>query len=1179
MSNYKKFSFLNNHFEKLTNDEKSELEQISINFTNEHILIEDLERVESLYEKYQYQANDFIKLVQDREKYLDSEEIKEFEEIKDKFVKTGKLEEKDKLRLVYFHESHRYDRKFNKPFKTKNKIEKLDKKQQKDIEKINNRKFLKIKEIEKLTVYALNYSNEDNFSLTDWLIAMKYYLNYNSQKYQYIPTINYIYEEVEDNDIMKKFRSFTTEMVNTLRKIKTYGELSNFIKKHFDEEAKFGYNNMTNYFIDVSFFQFIYFKPKPSEVIGKAPRKTNKKYRQLFKGNFIVAEINTKNNNCLIDSIQFLLKDTKETANIINKKLKLLNDGVSSEKVNLLENYFKKNINIVIGENNYGDLNYAHKSEMKYEDAAINILWTEEQGGHYYPILEYNKIEQEVDTTENVNEKKERKNRYLFFDYETIYDPAKCDLMSYAVYCNLCESLSYDENKKCFIAPGQDNFFTGINSNRDFVEYLLKINNNEYNTFVIGYNSSRFDNFLLLEELAKQNLINQSSVFVANGSILRMNFLYFSTIDLCRFLNQPLKVALSGFKCTIKKGDFSHILPQRAFMVGGWFELMRWIENNNQKLYEYNRDDVLGLKELYYKVKAQISKISANWEGVEYHTNKTSKSYKINYTKPVEMEKYMTISSLCYDLWKNSIKATMLNFDQIHAAETLGINLFIRSSNIGGRSQIFKYGCFETPIQSLDVTSLYPFIMGCADLSYPIGSETIVKTIEGAESLIERGFLGVYHCRIVWQPDVKIIPEKIPGQPYNWTSNNSFDRVLNSNDIKVLREYGGVVNILLKSVDGVEACGVCWVQSSKDVFKEYVKVLAELKNKEDRYKDNGDTVNYNPAMRELTKMGLNSLSGKMGQREFNEEYKFCMSKNDELNFINSHDNVKMQLLPRYDSTLMIGDKNDYEYKKKKCKPWALMSFLYSYAREHMYKSILSKSMTKKATDTDSNHLEVTELEKLLKENEIRQNNEGFNYDGKAPHLPEPQIFANFTTGAGFGRFSYEIPFVSLRNYYIAPKCYGLFGNKIGEIEDESKGKENCKKKFKGVSKRDKFLELTQKNISMMLFGVDENIRDMFDKVFNNHYGTERLKVDTKTITKLFSFVNNNIKFDLMNSIKKTLCENVYHQLLNKEFNNTVIMLASRIEKKLGNFILAGLKNSFILKIIKFDDKNGSIIIS
>ncbi|KAJ2210172.1 hypothetical protein EV179_006406, partial [Coemansia sp. RSA 487] len=124
--------------------------------------------------------------------------------------------------------------------------------------------------------------------------------------------------------------------------------------------------------------------------------------------------------------------------------------------------------------------------------------------------------------------------------------------------------------------------------------------------YLIGFNNSRFDNFLLLAPALKSSRKRIDKVLFSNNTILSMEIFGFEVMDLCRILNMPLAKACKAFKCSQQKLSLDHSQVQSMFMSG---KLEGYMKENYNKIREYNMMDVKTLSELYFKTRHEMKRL------------------------------------------------------------------------------------------------------------------------------------------------------------------------------------------------------------------------------------------------------------------------------------------------------------------------------------------------------------------------------------------------------------------------------------------------------------------------------------------------------------------------------------------------------------------------------------------
>lgn len=323
----------------------------------------------------------------------------------------------------------------------------------------------------------------------------------------------------------------------------------------------------------------------------------------------------------------------------------------------------------------------------------------------------------------------------------------------------------------------------------------------------------------------------------------------------------------------------------------------------------------------------------------------------------------------------------------IEAPQSYDDDLFIRSSLTAGRCQSFygKYD-YKMPFAMVDVKSLYPTTMGSYgenDCPYPYGEYRRV-----AEE--EKGLLGIYNVDIVHQrckwkdhervkkcfADIKekygydlykqyapnVIAKREEDKPLNW--DYKFDlpnTVLTSVDIDTIRwateDEGSVI----------VRDGIVWDESRYDLFIDYLDPLKKEKTRQDTLKG---TPEYNEPLREGTKLGSNSISGKIIER----------LHSDVSSVFNQKNYVKMERDTEIDEievvelggsfALITGEKSKravFETNGTKNKPSYLGVFVYAYSRQLMYKKILGRYVSI-YMDTDSALMPLMEYDRMCNNN-------------------------------------------------------------------------------------------------------------------------------------------------------------------------------------------------------------------
>lgn len=762
------------------------------------------------------------------------------------------------------------------------------------------------------------------------------------------------------------------------------------------------------------------------------------------------------NNNCLFTALKQSSLSVNLTPNQIRGKIGLEeNTKIPISKIKDVEKIYKASIH-VFGETSEGRPVRLYKGRGLEAGMSIlevaNVCYIYYQNGHFSRILRETKDAKKKRRKKKrgAREKiqKETPTKLLFFDIETIFD-ASCDNLlkpysiSWSVWGDKGKSFKY--NKK-MLKSDCVYLEVGFDCIEKFIKWLIS-SGEKYK--LIGFNSSRFDNFFVADEAIKQDVFG--GMMYVNNSILNMYIGGSSCWDLCRFLTCSLKKACNDFKITPKKLDgFSHELPQKAFEEG---KLDAWIEENYDQLSEYNKLDVLSLMALT----------------LEFYSC-------VNGMIKEDVFKYSTIGQLSFRYWSKNKKIKKL--DNREDDE------FIRSSLTAGRTQAYYDKLnIEGKFKMVDVCSLYPFVM--KNFEYP--SSEKIKHVSGYKA----GKMGVYKCVIKHQnmewknkSDINfgefyreyapvVYPLRTKETPLNWTHRGEITCTLCSVDIECIRENGGEVQVNE---------GYYFEESSKDVFSEYITTFESEKNNQDKLKKNDDP-GYNPSLRQFCKLALNSLSGKVIQKNYDDVYQHIKSDFDLHNFCEI---VKKPKLVMYSDNLMFGSGKLLSGKySRNAKPAYLGVFIYAHARRYMYNTIL-RNYVVLYEDTDSALIPQNEYERMLVDN--------------------PEIF----NGKKFGNLDEEVGNAT-HIITISPKCY-LVENK----DDQSLSK----RKFKGVSKWNTWTEISEiKKIGKKdhyYIRLDGELHDV--RCLSNNHIRDLIKSEKKALTnEMFDMLYEGRKIAIFSS--------------------------------------------------------------
>ncbi|PIA12846.1 hypothetical protein COEREDRAFT_99922 [Coemansia reversa NRRL 1564] len=485
---------------------------------------------------------------------------------------------------------------------------------------------------------------------------------------------------------------------------------------------------------------------------------------------------------------------------------------------------------------------------------------------------------------------------YYFFDYETVFDPKSMEIIPYAVAVVKCNSkfeIMEEENNKCIM------YYIGLGCDKHLSDYLFSETPNEDETkYLIGYNNSRFDNFILLKHCLKHNDYVGHARFAGN-SIVSASINGFVVRDLCRMLNMPLDSACKAFKIEMPKltGAVKHHEVQMKFMESH-------LSKNKGEFAEYLIQMQNTIRQYVVRDCESLSQL--------YHITKNTMNALIK----LDIEDHYTLAGMTYAAFKNITEKENLPILSKYYERH---DRFVRKAIIGGRSQMLLTKREKQDLCAIDCVSLYPYVM--LNRQYPIGMPIDTKKYIP-------GKIGVYNVIVHTQCEDKhnVVPlrDEITKR-LNWLYKGEIKTVLCSVDIECLKRHGA--NITVND-------GIYWKQSTNTLFDQYFKPLIMEKQKQDLFRSE-EIEKYNPAIRETCKLLMNSLSGKLAQRLYSTETEIVKNASDVDRFYSS-------TIPGTQTFVALGPAFIAQGKKEPIAttPCVYGVLIYAYAREHMYESIL-----------------------------------------------------------------------------------------------------------------------------------------------------------------------------------------------------------------------------------------------
>jgi hypothetical protein len=620
------------------------------------------------------------------------------------------------------------------------------------------------------------------------------------------------------------------------------------------------------------------------------------------------------------------------------------------------------------------------------------------------------------------------KERYLFLDYEAIikwrtrcttsYSHSLLDLSME----QLVELSNSDKNKNVDrvneIIDFNSSFYLGYESGKIIKDYLDARKDVKYT--IVTFNGSNYDHQILYNSLLCLDETYATNPFWTGTKLVDFTIDHRHTMfDLRKHLVGSLDGLCKSFKVnTAAKGSFDHAEAQRLYDQGILIEEM----SKNDNLKKYNILDVASLAIIFCRYKQAVDEM-------------VEKEPLLKSLKLKSIDQFKTIGSyvfeMCSSFWKaKGIKLPNFKDPSLHKH----YNSQIKDSR-GGRVQLNQV-CMLENMASQDVTSAYPFHMLINSVYFPCG-----EIIESSYENMPSDKMGFFHCTVDQSnlhKDKKIICERVENGN-DWRTDNVIQDVFISTvKIDQLLEYGCSV----QARDGYYFTDKI---KNYELFEPLVCFMKE-KNRQDILKET-DSPDYNPALREVCKLAMNSMSGKMIEKlHLDKVEEVTIAKYEKLLKNDKYYQVTLIRAMNEGNKLIVSYRIKADTQMHKTRPIYIGNLIYDYQHKYMYDHIFSK-VDFINTDTDSAHMTQTECEKWLKYATIT----------KVPHWPETENFDPklkdhmlYVEGSKvFGSFDNEFAGGYKKQYYCGKKLYLAVGDKKGvKIEKMS---------LKGIGKKDRVL--------------------------------------------------------------------------------------------------------------------------
>ena len=377
----------------------------------------------------------------------------------------------------------------------------------------------------------------------------------------------------------------------------------------------------------------------------------------------------------------------------------------------------------------------------------------------------------------------------------------------------------------------------------------------------VSHNGSRFDHYLLYSTFNSNDIL-ESKLQLRTTSMIGLQYKSHLFKDSCCFLVNSLSGLCKSYCTTPEERQYSKI---ESFMLHG-----NSVSNTEMCFYQPHLDylDFLQLEnsdpefwELYVKYcEYDCLSLRIVWEKFITQANSAIDKMGSWILKRVTATSCNTIGSLAKKLVDATSGIVSAKKDDNWLAKSYlrFINnnqekyQFIKHFKRGGISHCNQPGKHNEGVMGVDITSQYPTAM--MKMEIPHGTSRWVES-EQPEAY---GFYELKDC--IFNGNLfKPVAESIKGQSLNWATNTIPCLYADTWMLKYLKDKCNLVSYTV--VKGLVSSK--FMLGSK-LFNKYVGVLYAEKEKQDELKESNDPT-YNVAYREVLKLLLNSVSGKMNE--------------------------------------------------------------------------------------------------------------------------------------------------------------------------------------------------------------------------------------------------------------------------------------------------------------------------
>lgn len=485
-------------------------------------------------------------------------------------------------------------------------------------------------------------------------------------------------------------------------------------------------------------------------------------------------------------------------------------------------------------------------------------------------------------------------------------------------------SKNFEQEPYCICLYGEEigkrkiqETFYGINKEELFVQYLISIATKKNlsktrqteqikNIHIYGFNNSRFDNLLCFKHIKR--LVDYAEMNFCGNSIKYIEFDNIKIFDLNLFYAGSLSRVSKSFQLPISKGVFPYkfVTPSKIHYIGKIPELKYWKSEDDMIEYQKENGDIIDIKE--YTTKYCMLDCKLTYEIAKKHL--LCCVGEINGRK-FNVESCPTAANMSMKLFRQVFLTEDLNDtpDIVFEKE--------REAYKGGRTEVFKKTFMSTKdnpvLNYIDINSSYP-----SSMLEPMPHKYIrTNKYDGFECKLDHlTDTNLYLAKANYQgSDKYLIPNLLERDEHKCLKTSKNTDYSYHWGVELKEAIANEYKITIKEE---------LVYETKIIFKSFAEYFynERLKIKE-----------TNAVMSEFYKMIMNSLSGKFGQKAFNES--ILIEPDEIINYIKG-DNILINF-EEIDGKLLIEFKNNESQTESIGRLVRFISYITGHARTKLAK--------------------------------------------------------------------------------------------------------------------------------------------------------------------------------------------------------------------------------------------------